>query len=144
MSERPPEQRALFDRVVALLDASKAKTPGTIEEVAQLSDLDAALSLCAHLCADLDEIIRGARVRHRCGHCIRAGVEKWEDAKTYTDDEVTAHVAQCPHNPLVCAVWTALNALDACSAARVLGYVPDEFVGAESYALEVLRRMVGR
>lgn len=149
--ERPPEEKALFDRVVAMLHTSKAQTPRTVEEVAALSDLDAALTLCVLLCADVDDIIRGARVSHRCGHCIRAGVETWEDAKRYTDDEVTAHVHQCPHNPLVRAVWAALNAQDtldnlaAMASSRGHRLPEEREIEPVAHAtIEALRRMVGR
>lgn len=144
MSERPPQEKALFDRVIPMLGATETEFPATVEAVAALSDLDAALSLCVVFAHDIDAMIHGARTAHRCGHCIRAGVEKWEDAKTYTDDEVTAHVAQCPHNPLVRAVWTALNAIESMSAAKLLGHVPEEFHVAHNVAIEALMRMVGR
>lgn len=142
--ERPPHEKALFDRALDLLGRSAAETPTTIEEVAALSDVDAALSLCIVLMHDVDALITGARRRHRCGHCIRAGVETWETGASYDDDQVTAHTSQCQHNPLVRAVWTALNAIDAMSAAKILGNVPEEFRVAHDVAIEALMRMVGR
>lgn len=140
MSERPPEQRALFDRALKAMDASKALTPATVEDVEQLSDLDAALSLVMVLCADIEHATKHARIY--CGHCRVPGDE---DAGRFdTVHEVKAHLVKCPQSPLVHAVLAALNALDAYSAGRITGTWTQEMQHAYDTALEALRRMVGR
>lgn len=159
MSERPPEEKALFERVIRMLDRSREQTPATLEDVAKLTDLGAALSLCVVLAADIDRITGGTGDAKYCGHCrvvdaaLRAEKEHRREAvapdeliaKPFaTHEEAQAHIVQCPHNPLVRAVWTALNAIDAMSAAKLLGHVPEEFHIAHNVAIEALMRMVGR
>lgn len=143
MSERPPAERALFDRVMKSLDQSKAKTPGAPEDVAALSDLDAALSLCVVLAADIDHMTNGTRDLKYCGHC-RAHDEK--TAQIFeTVEEVQRHILKCPHNPLVRAAHTALAALDAKAVVdSIHDHWTDEMQLAYDTALETLRRMVGR
>jgi len=147
MRERPPEQKALFDRVLKLLDASKAQTPGTVDDVAELSDLDASLALVMQLCADIDYATKHPRTY--CGHCRVPGDA--EAGRFETVEEVQAHLVQCPHSPLVRAVWTALNALTAISAAKLVvpfttdgGAARDHIEQQANVAIEALARMVGR
>lgn len=140
MSARPPAEKALFDRVTKMLDASKAQTPTEPDHVTELSDLDAALSLVLVLCADVDVMTNATRERRYCGHC------RVHDPKTAdifaTLEDVQAHIVRCPHNPLVRAVWTALNAIDA-HAVGVGLWTPDMKLAYET-ALDTLRGMVGR
>ena len=147
MSERPPEQKALFDRVTKLLDASKAQTPATPEDVAQLSDVDAALSLVMVLCADIEHMTK--RPLNFCGHCRIAG--DVETGRFDTIEEIKVHLVRCPHSPLVRAVWAALNAQDALDAMALDSERPPEPSAAEREietvahaTIDALRRMVGR
>lgn len=154
MSERPPEEKALFDRVIKLLDASTAQTPATPDDVAQLSDLDAALTLGLILCRDIDAMTQGRKLVRRCGWCIIAAGDTdaaWDAAKQYSAEEIAKHSVQCPHNPLVRAVWAALNAqtaLDAIAATeRARGHrlTEEREIETVAYAtIDTLRRMVGR
>lgn len=154
MSERPPEQKALFDRVLKLLDASKAQSPATVEDVAQLSDLDAALALTLQLCADIDAMTHARQLVRRCGWCIIAAGDTeaaWDAAKKYSAEEINRHSVQCPHNPLVRAVWAALNAQDTldtlAAQERSRGHRTPEEREIEPVAhatIDALRRMVGR
>lgn len=99
MSERPPEEKALFDRVIKLLGASTAQTPATVEDVVALSDLDAALALCVVVVRDLDKLTSADGDVKFCGHCRDFDAATAETFDTVA--EVRAHVAQCSHNPLV-------------------------------------------
>lgn len=102
---RPPEERALFDRVNVLLGASKARTPLTVGDVAELSDLDATLALVMVLCADIDDATKWRRsAGGPCGYCVAAAGDDdaaYQAAARYANrDEVLAHIAVCAHNPV--------------------------------------------